>query len=143
MPVSKKVTVAVFLGGAFLLFTLGLFLIGDRRMLFDRSLELRTTYQGLAGLKVGSKVLVSGMDAGEVLAISVPGGPEGKFEVRFRVLEKFRPVLRSDSVTTIEMDGLVGSKVLQVGAGTSEGRELQSGDMIPCREAGGFGDLIK
>jgi phospholipid/cholesterol/gamma-HCH transport system substrate-binding protein len=143
MPVSKKVTVAVFLGGAFLLFTLGLFLIGDRRMLFDRSLELRTTYQGLAGLKVGSKVLVSGMDAGEVVAISVPGGPEGKFEVRFRVLEKFSPVLRSDSVATIEMDGLVGSKVLQVSAGTNQGRELQSGDMIPSREAVEFGDLIK
>lgn len=143
MPVSKKATLAVFLGGAFLLFSLGLFLIGDRRMMFERSIELRTQYRQLSGLKVGSKVLVSGMDAGEVLAIDVPGGPEGRFEVRFRVLEKFRPILRSDSVATIQMDGLVGNKVLQIGAGTPQGRELQPGDLIASREPVEISDLIK
>lgn len=143
MPVSKKVTLAVFLGGAFLLFSLGLFLIGDRRMMFERSIELRTQYRQLSGLKVGSKVLVSGMDAGEVLGIDVPGGPDGRFEVRFRVLEKFRPVLRSDSVATIQMDGLVGNKVLQVGAGTPQGRELEPGDLIASREPVEISDLIK
>jgi phospholipid/cholesterol/gamma-HCH transport system substrate-binding protein len=143
MPVSKKVTLAVFLGGAFLLFTLGLFLIGDRRMMFERSIELRTQYRQLSGLKVGSKVLVSGMDAGEVLGIDVPGGPEGRFEVRFRVLEKFRPMLRSDSVATIQMDGLVGNKVLQIGAGTPQGRELQPGDLIASREPVEISELIK
>jgi phospholipid/cholesterol/gamma-HCH transport system substrate-binding protein len=143
MSSSRKITVGLFLAGGVLLFTIGLFWIGDRRLLFERSLELNAEYRKVSGLTVGSKVQVSGMDAGEVLTISVPGGPEGRFRVRFRVLEKFLPVLRSDSVATIEMDGLVGNEVLQVSAGSAQGRRVRSGDTIQSREPLEIADMIK
>ncbi len=143
MPSSRKVTVGLFLAAGVLLFTVGLFLIGDRRLLFSKSITLYAEFREVAGLQIGSKVLVAGMNAGEVESITVPPGPDAKFRVGFRVLEKFRPVLRQDSVATIEMDGLVGNKILQVGAGSPQGREVRDGDTIAGREALEVSDMIQ
>ncbi|MGQ9636004.1 MAG: hypothetical protein ACUVXB_17410 [Bryobacteraceae bacterium] len=60
MTSSRKILVGAFVLGGFLLFALGLFWIGDRRLLFSESLELETEFAHLSGLKVGSKVMVSG-----------------------------------------------------------------------------------
>jgi len=143
MPSSRKVTLGVFLVGGILLFALGLFLIGDRRKLFSESIVLNAQFSKLGGLKNGSNVLVGGLEAGEVTAIQVPPVPEGKFTVSFRVLEKFRPVLRKDSVASIQMDGLVGNRVLQVEAGTRQGGEVASGDTIRSREPVEITDMIE
>lgn len=134
MTTQRKIVVGAFVLGGFFLFALGLFWIGDRRLLFSESLELETEFANLSGLKVGSKVMVSGMDAGEVLSVRVPTSPEAKFRVRFRVLSRFQPMLRTDSVASIQVEGLVGSKVLQVESGTPKGAEVGPGSLLPSRE---------
>lgn len=143
MPSSRKLTVGIFLIGGLLLFTVGLFWIGDRRQLFEKSIVVQAEFHELSGLKNGSKVLVAGMDAGEVTAIRVPTSPEAKFSVRFRVLEKFRPILRLDSVASIQMDGLVGNKILQVEAGSKQAREVRDGDTIQSREPLEISDVMQ
>ncbi|MBI4442831.1 MAG: MCE family protein [Acidobacteria bacterium] len=143
MKSSQKLLVGVFLIGGILLFAVGLFWIGDRRQLFTRSTELHTEFRNLSGLKNGSKVRVAGVDAGEILAIEVPPGPEAKFRLRFRVADRLLPLLRSDSVTTIQNEGLVGSRFLQVDAGSEAGREIAPGDTIPSREPVEVADLLQ
>lgn len=134
MSKSKALFAGLFLVGGFLFFGLGLFLIGDRRLLFEESMILYTEFRNISGLKAGSKVRVSGMDAGEVLDIAVPLEPEGKFRARFRVLAKFQPILRQDSVTSIQTDGLVGNKFLQVEPGSAGSPRVKPGDMLPGKE---------
>ena len=143
MSAQKRIIVGLFVGGGFLLFALGLFWIGDRRLLFSESLELQTEFANLSALKIGSKVMVSGMDAGEVLAIQVPPRPSDKFRVRFRVISRFQSMLRSDSVASIQIEGLVGSKVLQVEAGSEQGKPVTSGMVIPSREPLEIGAVIQ
>jgi phospholipid/cholesterol/gamma-HCH transport system substrate-binding protein len=142
MSSKRKVIVGIFLIGGILLFTVGLFWIGNRRQLFSESIEIYTEFHEMSGLKSGSKVLVAGMDAGEVQVISVPTAPGSKFRVKFRVLEEFQPILRKDSVASIQIDGLVGSKILQVEAGTKQSPEIKSGDTIPSREPVEISDVI-
>ncbi|MGE5569467.1 MAG: MlaD family protein [Rhodospirillales bacterium] len=143
MAARTKILVGVFVVGGFALFAAGLFIIGDRRLLFSDSIELRAQFANVGGLKVGSKVLVSGMDAGEVLAIHVPTRPGAKFEVRFRVLDKFQPILRQDSVASIQVEGLVGSKILQVEAGSEAGAPVTSGALIQSREPIEIADIVR
>ena len=142
-PLKRRALVGLFLLGGFLLFGVGLFWIGNRRLLFANNIELATEFSNLGSLKVGSKVYVSGMEAGEVLGIQVPPKPGGKFRVRFRVLDDFQPILRTDSVATIQVEGLVGSKILQVDAGTADGKPLQAGAVVPSREPVEIGQLIE
>ena len=142
MQKVNRTIVGIFLIGGVLLFAAGLFLIGDRRQLFSDSIELVTEFHDLAGLQNGAPVRVSGLNAGEVLGIEVPARPEDKFRVRFRVVEDFLPVLRRDSVASIQTDGIVGDKFLQLDAGTSGAPEVQDGDVLPGEEPFEFQDLM-
>lgn len=135
--------VGLFVIGGFFLFALGLFWIGDRRMLFSKNLELQTQFANLSGLKVGSKVMVAGMDAGEVLMIQVPPSPKEKFRVLFRVTSRFQPVLRTDSAASIQVEGLVGSKVLQIETGSDQAPQVSAGATLPSREPIEIGQIVQ
>src|SRR5204862_4834869 len=106
MVSGDKTTMGAFVVGGLLLFGVGLFLIGDRRMLFSKSADYYTEFAQVNALEVGGKVRVGGMDAGEIVEIRVPHGPESKFQVKFRIIEKLFPVIRTDSVASIATDGL-------------------------------------
>lgn len=143
MPKSRQLLVGAFVLSGILLFGAGLFLIGDRRLLFSRSLSLSADFTNLGGLKSGARVMVAGMEAGEVLDTHIPARPGEKFRVHFRVLEKFKPILRTDSVASIQVEGLVGSKVLQVEAGTESGAPVAEGSTIRSREPMEIADVIE
>jgi phospholipid/cholesterol/gamma-HCH transport system substrate-binding protein len=143
MEKSNKTLVGIFVAAGLLLFTLALFLIGDRRQLFSSSVELFAEFQEISGLQSGAPVHVSGGEAGEILEIIVPPGPQAKFRVRFRVIEDYQSVLRSDSVATILTDGLVGNKFLEIGAGSEQGQKVKDGDTIDSREPFDIADLME
>jgi phospholipid/cholesterol/gamma-HCH transport system substrate-binding protein len=142
MSASRQVTLGIFLVGGLILFGLGLFWIGDRRQLFAENIELNTEFANISGLTRGAKVRVSGLDAGEVLDIKIPPNPESKFRVRFRAIAEFRSILRTNSVASIQTDGLVGSKFLQVDSGTSAGMPIAPGVTIPSRETVEISELM-
>src|SRR4051812_25292586 len=130
----KAAAVGAFVVAGILLFAAGIFLIGDRRMLFSRTFEVYTEFANIAGLEEGAKVRVAGMDAGEVETIHVPPGPSAPFRVKLRVREDLHPIIRVDSVATIQTDGLVGNKFVQVEAGTDQAQTAPPGGTIHSRE---------
>lgn len=134
MQKSRFAAVGAFLVLGIGLFALGLFLIGDRRMLFADSFDVHAEFRSISGLQNGATVRVSGMDAGEVEAIHVPASPSARFRVRLRVREDLRPLIRLDSVASIQNDGLVGNRFVQVESGTDGSPEVPDGGTIQSRE---------
>ena len=128
------VAVGAFVIAGILLFGVGLFLIGDRRMLFSDTFEVYAEFANIGGLQNGAKVRVAGMDAGEVDTIYVPPGPSARFRVKLRIREDLHPVIRVDSVATIQTDGLVGNKFVQVDAGTDQAQVVSARGTIQSRE---------
>jgi phospholipid/cholesterol/gamma-HCH transport system substrate-binding protein len=129
-----------FVIGGLVLFGLGLFLIGDRRMLFSKSAEYYTEFAQVSALEAGAKVRVGGMDAGEIVEIRVPRGPGAKFRLKFRIVEKLFPVIRTDSIASIATDGLLGNKFLLIDIGTTG--LAPAGWELPSREPFEIGDLL-
>jgi phospholipid/cholesterol/gamma-HCH transport system substrate-binding protein len=142
MP-TRLVSVGAFVLGGILLFTLGLFLIGDRRGLFESSFEVYAEFYRVSGLENGAGVRVAGMEAGEVESIQVPPGPSRRFRVKLRVREDLHPIVRTDSVASIQNDGLVGNKFLQIDTGTDKAPPVPDGGTIASREPFEFADLLK
>jgi phospholipid/cholesterol/gamma-HCH transport system substrate-binding protein len=132
---SRAVAVGAFVIAGVLLFGAGLFLIGNRRMLFNRTFEVYAEFANVAGLEDGAKVRVAGMDAGEVKTIHVPATPSARFRVTLRIREDLHPLIRVDSVATIQTDGLVGNKFVQVEAGTDQAQIVAANGTIRSREA--------
>jgi phospholipid/cholesterol/gamma-HCH transport system substrate-binding protein len=142
MDSGKRVLVGVFVVFGALLFAVGLFWIGDRRQLFSDSIELEANFMNVSGLSRGSVVRVAGADSGEVLDVNVPNGAGNPFRIRFRVTENMRPILREDSVATIQTDGLVGNKFLQIAAGTADAALAAPGSTIISREPIEMADVM-
>ena len=109
MKPTKLAAVGAFVLVAGLLFAVGLFYIGNRRMLFGNTFQVYAEFTEISGLDGGAMVRVAGMQAGEVEVIQVPSGPSAKFWVRMRVRDDLRPLIRTDSVASIRNDGLVGN----------------------------------
>lgn len=143
MPSSRLTVVGAFVIGGLLLFALGLFLIGDRRGLFEEHFEIYAEFARISSLENGATVRVAGMDAGEVTQIQVPPGPSAKFRVKSRIREDLHPIVRTDSVASIQNDGLVGNKFLQIDAGTDQAPPVPEGGVIKSREPFDFADLLE
>jgi phospholipid/cholesterol/gamma-HCH transport system substrate-binding protein len=142
MASFEKSAMGAFVIGGFVLFAVGLFLIGDRRLLFSDSGEYYSEFAQVSSLEVGAMVRVAGMNAGEVLEVQVPTAPEGKFRVKFSIVEKLHPIVRSDSVASLQTDGLLGNKYLLVSSGTSLSGTAPAGSTIPSREPFEISDLL-
>ena len=82
------------------------------------------------------------MDAGTVTRIDVPSRPDAKFRIHFRIIEKLHPIVRQDSVATIQTDGLLGNKYLQVDAGSPDVQLAQNDSLIRSTEPFDWGDLM-
>lgn len=143
MPSKRLAAVGAFVLGGALLFALGLFMIGNRRMLFEDTFDVYAEFVTIAGLDNGAKVRVGGMDAGEVEAISVPVGPSARFRVRMRVRSDLHALVRLDSVASIQNDGLVGNKFVRIDAGTEESPIVPDKGTIRSQEPFDMADLLQ
>lgn len=143
MSARKKILVGVFIVGAVLLFAAGLFLIGSRKQIFGRHFVAYADFDNIDTLTTGAKVRVSGMDAGEVTQITVPSGPSSNFRLQLKVDEKFRPIVRLDSVASIETEGMVGNKYVNIAKGSQNSPDYSAGATLPSREPVEMGDLMR
>jgi phospholipid/cholesterol/gamma-HCH transport system substrate-binding protein len=142
MAVNRSAAVGAFVVGGLLLFAVGLYLIGNRRMMFTDTFEAYAEYSRISGLQAGAIVRVAGLDAGEVETIHLPASPSAKFRVKLRIREDVHPLVRLDSVATIQTDGLVGNKFVQVAAGTDASPEVPPRGTIGSQEPFDFADMM-
>src|SRR5688572_21192990 len=142
MMSSKAVGAGAFVAIGALLFTAVLFMIGDRRMLFEQRFPVYTEYAKLGQLTVGAVVRVAGMNAGEVTEIEVPPSPAGKFRVKMEVRKDLRRLIRTDSIASTQTEGLVGAIFVNIATGSPQAPEIAEGGTIPGREPFSMADLL-
>ena len=115
---KRYIAVGAFMIAGVTLFALGIFLVGSRHEAFSRHVMLYTEFADLDGVTKGSKIQVAGMDAGQVTGIVVPQSPDGHFRVQMKVDEQFHGLIRSDSVVTVDTEGVVGNTFLTIHTGS-------------------------
>lgn len=143
MPQKRLAAVGAFIILGLLLFAVGLFMIGSRRHMFTDTIEVYAEFADVAALDRGATVRVAGMGAGEVEEIRVPGGPTASFRVRMRVRADLQPLIRQDSVASIQNDGLVGNKFVQIQTGSDTSPQVEDGGTIQSREPFDIADLMQ
>ena len=141
MP-SRFFAVGIFIIAGLTLFALGIFLVGNRHEAFSRHVFLYTEFAELDGIAKGSKVQVAGMDAGQVARIDVPNSPSDRFRVQMRIDERFRGMVRSDSVVTIDTEGVVGDTFLTIHPGSPSAATAQTNSILQGKPALSISDLM-
>jgi phospholipid/cholesterol/gamma-HCH transport system substrate-binding protein len=140
---ARLVGIGVFVLAGLALFTVGLFMIGDRQMAFARKFTVYTEFKKITGLAPGSIVRVSGAKAGAIKSILTPNTPSGKFRVEIEIIEELHPLVRTNSLATIETEGLVGGNYLGIGTGSDTAAEAPPTSTIPSKEPFEVADLMQ
>src|SRR5436190_4240092 len=140
---SKTVGAGAFVVIGLVLFTVSLFMIGERRMLFERRFTVYTEFSRLGDLETGAPVRVAGASAGEVTDIGLPRTPSEKFRVKMEVREALHPIIRTDSLAVPQTEGLVGGVFVNIGAGTDQAPRVADGGTIPGRDPFQISDMLQ
>jgi phospholipid/cholesterol/gamma-HCH transport system substrate-binding protein len=140
---ARLAGVGVFVLGGLVLFALGLFMVGDRQMAFTKRFTVYTEFTKVTGLQPGAVVRVLGAKAGSIKQILPPNSPGEKFRVRLEVVESLHQLVRTDSIATIETEGLVGGSYLGIGTGTDGAPRVPPDGTIAGKEPFEISDLMQ
>lgn len=135
-----RLGIFIFLG--FLLFAIGIFMIGKRGALFGSSFKVKANFGNVQGLRNGALVRLNGIDVGSVTSIKIVPDTTGRVEVTMNLSEDIRRFIRTDSKATIETEGLVGNKVVVLEAGSNTAEIVSDGGYIQTKEQPSFGALM-
>jgi phospholipid/cholesterol/gamma-HCH transport system substrate-binding protein len=140
---ARLAGVGVFVATGLLLFAVALFMIGDRQMAFAKKFIIYTEFSRITGLQPGAVIRVAGAKAGSVIQIVPPAGPSGKFRVQLEIVEDLHQLVRTDSVATIETEGLVGGSFLAIATGSDRAAPAPPESTIAGREPFALSDLLQ
>ena len=138
----RYLAVGIFIIAGATLFALGIFLVGSRHEAFSHHVLLYTEFADLDGIAKGSKVQVAGMDAGQVSRIEVPHSPNGRFRVQMKVNEQLHGLVRTDSIVTVDTEGVVGDTFLTIHSGSPNAALAQAGAILQSKPAISMSDLL-
>ena len=141
MP-KRYLAVGIFIVAGITLFALGIFLVGSRHEAFSRHVFLYTKFAELDGISKGSKVQVAGMDAGQVAKIDVPNSPNDRFRVQMRIDERFHGLVRTDSIVTVDTEGVVGDTFLTIHSGSMRATIAQADSVLQSKPPVNISDLL-
>ena len=141
MP-GRYLAVGIFIIAGVTLFALGIFLVGSRHEAFSRHVLLYTEFADLDGVTKGSKVQVAGMDAGQVTKIDVPNSPSGNFRVQMKVDEQLHGLVRTDSIVTVDTQGVVGETFLTIHSGSPTAAIAQADSVLQSKPPVSMSDLL-
>lgn len=141
MTKGTKVGILVLAGA--LLFCVGLFMIGTSTQLFASHFVIYAQFDNVDTLTSGATVRVSGMEAGQVADIRIPQTPSGKFRLKLNVDKKFQPIIRKDSKASIETEGFVGNKYVNIAMGKPGSPQCQPGCTLQSKASVSMGQLMR
>ncbi|HKU26258.1 MAG TPA: MlaD family protein [Candidatus Sulfotelmatobacter sp.] len=126
--------------------TLGvlLFLMSGTSGIFTPRITVRSYFDNAEGLRVGAPVRLSGVDIGNVTAISiVRDKPLTPVEITMKISTRFGYGLRRDSVTSLETAGVLGETFLDIDSSQAVGPPLQDGDTLPTQVHPDFNQVVR
>jgi phospholipid/cholesterol/gamma-HCH transport system substrate-binding protein len=138
----RYLAAGIFIIAGVTLFTLGIFLVGSRHQAFSHHVLLYTEFADLDGITKGSKVQVAGMDAGQVTRIDVPTSPSGHFRVQMKIDEQLHGLVRTDSVVTVDTEGVVGDTFLTIHSGSPNAQIARADSVLQSTPPVSMGDLL-
>jgi phospholipid/cholesterol/gamma-HCH transport system substrate-binding protein len=109
---SRQARIGLLVLAGALLFLVGLFTIANRSFLLSEAFYVRSQFNRVAGLQVGSEVQYQGINVGRVESVQLPAAPGGKITVTMAITQKARHLVRRNTQAQIKSDGLVGNQIV-------------------------------
>ena len=130
-----------FLGTVILV--MGIFLIGNKDLLFLETFELKSYFPTVEGLRVGAPVRLTGIDVGSVKSIEFIADTTSKILVTMKIRRDVQQFIKKDSRASIETEGLVGNKVVIIYGGSGQVPAVEDGDVLPIKTTATYAEIVE
>lgn len=130
---ARDLSVGAFAALALTVLAVGIMAVGGESGVFSRKTHYRVTFPNAEGLRVGSPVMIAGVQVGAVTGVRLPTDPGADgIEVVLGVGREWSPRVRAGSVATLRyLQWLSGDRYVEVTAGAGGAEALLDGARLP------------
>jgi phospholipid/cholesterol/gamma-HCH transport system substrate-binding protein len=134
-----KLGLFVLAGLLFLVFLL--YMIGRNQNLFGKTYRLKARFGNIQGLVTGNNVRFAGIHAGTVKKISIIS--DTVIEVTMIIDTKMKNIIRKNAIASINTDGLVGNRVVNIVPAHTPAPFAEEGDVLAARRVVATDDMVQ
>jgi phospholipid/cholesterol/gamma-HCH transport system substrate-binding protein len=136
-----ELKVGLFLNLGLALVAIAIFVLGATQSFIAQKDAYLLFLHNAAGLQVGAKVLVAGIQAGSVESLDLSRS-DGLVRVKIEVQRKYADAIRTDTTAELATEGLLGDKVIYINAGNPKNPVLPPGSRIRRGEAADLSKVV-
>jgi phospholipid/cholesterol/gamma-HCH transport system substrate-binding protein len=125
---SRTIRLGILVLTGTLIFTVAVYLIGQKQDMFRNTFTIRAVFNNVNGLQRGNNVRFSGINVGSVMAVDIQN--DSTVEVTLRIREDVRKFIRKDALVTIGTDGLMGNMLVNITPGSSHADIIDDNDLL-------------
>ena len=123
---NTKLGIVVIASLLFLVFAL--YMIGKNQNIFGRSFTITAVVENVNGLVPGNNVRFQGMDVGTVKSVEMMG--DTSIHITLLVHKSMQSFIKKNALTSINTDGLMGNKILQILPQEEYAEAIEEGDIL-------------
>ena len=137
---GEKLKLGLFVIIGLLLFTVAIYLIGERQNLFGKNDLISVKFSNINGLKKGNNVRYSGINVGTVESISMLN--DSIIKVDLLIEKTMITHIKKDAIATIGTDGLVGNMLVNIIPGKGNAVNVNPGGFIKSYTKIGTNEML-
>ena len=139
---SQSFRLGLFMLASLAILAICVFLVGSQQSKFGSHYQVRSDFDNVAGLGEGADVRVGGIRKGAVRSIQLPKRPDGKVTVLMDLDKETQSIIKQDSVASIQSEGLLGDKYVEISFGSMDAARLKGGETIDSAPPFDISDLF-
>lgn len=124
-----------------IIFIAGVYFIGQRESMFQKTFTISTYFQNVNGLQNGNNVRYAGIDIGTVKDIAMVN--DSTIQVQLSMEEKIISHIKKNAIATIGSDGLVGNMIVNIVPGKEGSAAIENNDTISSYSRIRTDDILK
>ncbi|MBX2957864.1 MAG: MCE family protein [Cyclobacteriaceae bacterium] len=125
---STTIRLGIFVTLGVLIFTVAVYLIGQKQHMFSETFQIAAHFNNVNGLQPGNNVRLSGINVGAVTEVNFLN--DSVIEVKMRIKESIRMHIKQNSIASIGTDGLMGNVIVNIAPGKGFSRSVKNNELI-------------
>ncbi|MER3464433.1 MAG: MCE family protein [Chitinophagaceae bacterium] len=130
---TRAVIVGIFIILGLIIFAFAVLALSGQKKSFGDTITVKSLFNDVSGLQVGSNVWYNGVKVGLVKGISFL--PNAQVQVDMEIEDRVKQYIPKDAKVKVGSDGLIGNKVLVVFGGTPQASVVANGDVLKAEAA--------
>jgi phospholipid/cholesterol/gamma-HCH transport system substrate-binding protein len=136
---NTKLGILVIAGSLFLVFSL--YMIGKNQNIFGSSILVRAQIDHVNGLVPGNNVRFQGLEVGTVKSLQMEN--DSTIAMSMLIRKSMHSFIKKNSKITINTDGLMGNKIVQIHPQPGETSTIEEGDVLFALKQVGTDEMLE